>query len=106
MLDGELLTREVRDGVVYLPLARSLEHAHGVSFLCPKCYRANGGARGVHSVLCWFRGRVPDDVTPGPGRWDVAGTGLHDLTLSPSIQLAGGGCDWHGFVRGGAIVDA
>lgn len=67
--------------------------ADGVLFLCP-C-----GGDGGHSVLAWFR-HVPPDVSPGPGRWDVAGTGLDDLTLTPSIALP---CA-HFFVRNGAIA--
>jgi len=86
-----------------------LAEADGILFLCPKCYAANGGQRpGVHSVICWFRGRVPDDALPGPGRWTPSGTGLDDLTFIPgdppracSVLLTGGGCDWHGFVTNG-----
>ena len=81
----------------------ALALAQGVWFLCPKCFQANGGRVGTHMVMCWFRERgVPDTATPGPARWAVSGTGLADLTLSPSIQLLGG-CNWHGFVRGGVI---
>lgn len=79
----------------------TLQDADGVLFLCPLCYRTNNGKIGTHSVLCWFRGRVPDDRHPGPGRWDVTGTSIDDLSLSPSIQLLGGGCSWHGFVTNG-----
>jgi hypothetical protein len=82
-----------------------LEDAHGVMFLCPKCYAANGGAEGTHCVFVWFRDRgVPAEETPGPGRWAVAGTGIDDLTLSPSINLENlghVGCGWHGFVING-----
>lgn len=71
----------------------SIENAQGILFECPLC-------RG-HSVLAWFRGRgVPDDATPGPGRWTPAGTGFADLSLTPSIALQGG-CGWHGFVTNG-----
>lgn len=82
--------------------------AQGVDFLCPKCFVANGGEEGTHRVICWSRSRgVPDDVTPGPGRWALDGTGVHDLTLNAdppsgarSVQL-NGGCAWHGFVTNG-----
>lgn len=72
----------------------SLEDADGVMFLCPLCR--------THEVLCWFRDRpfVPPDATPGPGRWTATGSGLSDLTLSPSVHLTHG-CQWHGWVKDG-----
>lgn len=79
----------------------------GVMFLCPKCFAANCGKVGTHSVICWFVGRVPDDLDPKPGRWTPAGSGLDDLTFVPgdppravSVLLTSG-CGWHGFVRNG-----
>lgn len=83
-----------------------LSSADGVMFLCPKCFKANGGPIGTHMVMCWFIGRVPDDEVPGPGRWSPSqeSTGLDNLTLvagSSSIHLTGPGCGWHGYVRGG-----
>lgn len=90
----------------------SLAEAQGILFLCPKCFVANGGRVGTHSVVCWSRSRgVPDDATPGPGRWTLEGTGFHDLTLngdggSRSVLLTGGGCAWHGFVTNGEVTDA
>lgn len=86
--------------------AGSLAEADGVCFLCPKCFVANGGAPGTHSVICWFVGRVPADIRPGPGRWMPRGTGIDDLSFvptppkTPSVQLTSG-CHWHGFVRDG-----
>jgi len=85
--------------------------AQGVIFLCPLCWTRNGGPIGTHSVICWFRNRgVTDTETPGPGRWDPAGTGLDDLSLvrldggPSSVLLTGGGCGWHGHVTGGSAV--
>lgn len=72
--------------------------ADGVYFTCPKC--PNG-----HGVLCWFAGRVPAELSPGPGRWTPSGTGIEDLTLTPSVHLIGEGCGWHGWVRNGTTVD-
>lgn len=83
--------------------------ADGIMFLCPLCYRTNGGASGTHRVLCWFKGRVPDNVKPGPGRWAKLGSGYHDLTLGPgnsnksSVQLTAG-CMWHGHVMNGDVT--
>lgn len=78
--------------------------ADGVMFLCPVCFRANGGAVGTHQILCW-RPRVPLTTPPGPGRWEFEGTGLDDLSLvagSSSVRLTSG-CLAHFFVRKGAI---
>ena len=66
--------------------------ANGVMFDCPKC--------GRHRVLCWDR-TVPAGITPGPGRWDMVGDTLDDLTLNPSINLEPNGCCWHGWVKNG-----
>lgn len=84
----------------------TLAEADGIIFLCPKCFAMKGDNIGVHSVLCWFVGKVPADRTPAPGRWTPSGTGLHDLTFVPppdavSVNLSGGGCGWHGHIRNG-----
>jgi hypothetical protein len=78
--------------------------ADGVGFLCPKCFKTNGGRVGTHAVVCW-RPRVPPDVDPKPGRWEFVGTGLDDLTLvaGSSSVLLSGPCGAHFHVRGGAI---
>ena len=96
------------EGVIYRHVD-NIADAQGISFLCPKCYAANGGPVGTHSVICWSRSRgVPDDASPGPGRWTLDGTGYHDLTINGdppgharSILLPGDGCGWHGFVTNG-----
>jgi hypothetical protein len=83
----------------------AIAEADGVQFLCPKCFIANGGDVGTHSIMCW-RPRVPADVDPKPGRWELDGTGLDDLTLragSSSILLSGPGCGAHFFIRNGSI---
>jgi hypothetical protein len=85
-----------------------LAEAHGVMFLCPVCFAAAGNDVGVHSVICWFADRgVPADMTPKPGRWRPAGTGIDDLTFvgpdAASVLLMSG-CNAHFFVRDGAIV--
>ena len=88
---------------VYIPV-ETLAEADGVQFLCPLCFKQNGGPVGTHWVHCWFVGKVPDGTEPGPGRWNPSGTGLHDLTFVPlgavSVQLLSG-CRWHGHVRNG-----
>jgi hypothetical protein len=78
--------------------------ANGIRFLCPKCFAANGGAEGTHSVICWSPG-APVDIRPAPGRWRLEGSGFGDLSLvagSSSVQLLGG-CDAHFYVDGGLI---
>lgn len=102
--------RIIEPGKLYRHDVDALSDAQGVLFLCPKCFVANGGPVGTHSVLCWFLGRgVLDTEEPKPGRWNALGTGLSDLTLqagSSSILLTGEGCKWHGFIRGGEVTDA
>jgi hypothetical protein len=104
------------DGVFYIHV-ETIAEAHGVRFLCPKCFAENGSAVGTHGVIVWFAGRgVPDDAEPGaayaPGqsagypqgraaqRWTVSGSTFNDLTTKPSIALRGR-CAWHGFVTNG-----
>lgn len=91
----------------------SIKEAHGVYFLCPKCFKANGGKVGTHMVVCLSSSAgAPADALPMPGRWKMEGTGLHDLTLNAdppstarSVALVGG-CAWHGFINAGEVVDA
>lgn len=85
----------------------SREEADGLMFLCPKCFKANGGAISTHTVICW-RPSVPQDTSPTGGRWEIVGTGFDDLSLiaaSSSVRLDGG-CRAHFWVRNGEIVDA
>jgi hypothetical protein len=84
----------------------SFDEADGICFLCPKCFRTNGGPVGTHRVLCW-RPHVPQTEEPVPGRWEFRGNGFSDLSLvagSSSILLTAG-CRWHGFVENGSIRD-
>ena len=77
--------------------------AQGIAFLCPRCFRAKNGPRGVETIAIWFRDRgVPPDEIPGPGRWTPSGTSFADLSLTPSINS--GNEHWHGFVTNGEIV--
>jgi len=67
-LDAKFLQREVREGRTYhLTQDITLENAHGLQFLCPKCFEENKGPVGTHSVICWFEDKVPEDAYPGPG---------------------------------------
>lgn len=103
-LEPQFLRYEERDGKTFFPYAETIADAHGVEFLCPKCFAKNGGPVGTHAVICWFRGRVPDGAEPGPGRWDVSGVSYSDLTLNPSVHLSGAGCGWHGWIKNGRAI--
>lgn len=93
--------------VEHIGVVDAIAEADGLMFLCPKCFVENGGPVGTHSVICWFVGRVPDEVDPKPGRWTPQGTSMSDLTFVPSAGrtqsvLLTGGCGWHGFVVDGS----
>ena len=102
VLEAKFLKYEKRPDGEYLVKVDSIQEAQGVQFLCPKCWTANKGSVGTHSVICW-NPTVPPEVNPKPGRWSLVGTGLSDLTRvagSSSILLTAG-CRWHGFLRNG-----
>lgn len=79
--------------------------ADGVFFLCPVCFHRNNGPIGTHSMLCWFVGRVPSDLAPGPGRWvPNANPTIDNLTfIGPSSKSIACGAHWHGFIRDGQV---
>ena len=106
-LEAEFIKRTREGDHDIYRVVDSIDQADGISFLCPLCFKANGGSVGTHGVICW-RPRVPLTVTPGPGRWEFHGTSLGDLTLvagSSSVQLTQG-CRAHFFVRAGIVVPA
>ena len=72
--------------------------AQGVLFQCPM-------PEHTHMILVWFHDRkVPDEAEPKV-RWHHGGTGIHDLTLSPSIDCTGSDptC-FHGRITNGQVV--
>lgn len=74
----------------------AVSEADGITFLCPKCFAANGGSVGTHSIMIFFadRNAPPHLGTNKDGqtvRWRVAGTGYADLVTAPSI-LQQSGC--------------
>lgn len=79
--------------------------ADGLEFLCPVCFKANNGPVGTHAIICWTP-KVPQSTSPTPGRWNIQGSGYHDLSLvagSSSVLLNGAPCKAHFFVRSGQI---
>ena len=84
----------------------AIGEADGVRMLCPKCYADPPvGPVGTHSLICWSP-KVSQDHAPKPGRWELFGTSLDDLTLiaGSSSVLLQGGCGAHFFVRAGRII--
>lgn len=88
----------------------TLAEADGIIHLCHVCFQRNNGPKGTHSMLHWFRGRVPDDLHPGPGRWTPEGTGIDDLSFVPgnpvqahSVLQEGHA---HFFITNGEIIEA
>lgn len=66
----------------------SIGEADGILFVCPKCFINNGRQRpGVHSIICW-EPNVPQTTKPAPGRWNLVGTGIHDLSLVAGVVRA------------------
>lgn len=106
-LEASLIRVDDRqDGRFFVPV-ETVAEAQGVKFLCPKCFSANGGPAGTHSVICWSAtSGAPSDVRPLPGRWRLIGSSIEDLTLEAEpgktrSVLILGGCEWHGFVTSG-----
>ena len=78
----------------------------GISFLCPQCFKDNGGSVGTHSILCW-QPHVSQDVLPAPGRWAIDGDSFENLSLiagSSSILLNESKCHAHFYVTNGDVV--
>lgn len=102
-LGPQLLVHEERDGRQINRKVDTLAEATGMFFLCPGCYAKNGGPVGTHGIIVTFADRgVPDHLGShgsggGPSRWKVSGSGLHDLSTQPSIDV---GC-WHAYITNG-----
>lgn len=95
-----------REDDTHFRIVPTISEADGVEFLCPKCFEANGRRRpGVHGIICWAPS-VPQTTSPTPGRWEMVGAGMNDLTLkagSSSVLLTGDGCRAHFFIEGGNV---
>ncbi len=101
-LDAQLLKHSMTDTWHHVDI---VAEADGVRFLCPVCFDKNSGPVGTHSVVCWAPS-VPLKFSPGPGRWNLVGTSIDDLSLvagSSSVKLTGG-CEAHFNVTNGRVV--
>jgi hypothetical protein len=89
----------------------AIEGAQLLFLWCPCAY---GNDARAHGLIVPFRNPrgapVPDhnfgirsrDGQTKP-RWEMSGTGLADLTLSPSIDVGDPSC-WHGYIQGGLVT--
>lgn len=83
-----------------------MAEADGILFRCPKCHTENPGAVKIHPVRCWLP-KIPKAVDSSPGRWDLVGTGFHDLSLEATPArsvLLTGGCNAHFLVTNGEVM--
>jgi|GEM_PF-1959475 len=104
----EMAARGVAIPVDYFQRVDSFAEAHGIHFLCPKAFAKNGGPVGTHRVQVYFAGSpVPQHLGKNKDgqtvRWNASGSGLDDLSLSPSIQEQDDVCGWHGFVGNSGV---
>jgi Family of unknown function (DUF6527) len=88
-----------------------LEGAQLLFLWCPCAYLHDSRA---HGLVVPFRnprnapvpehnfGIVARDKKTQP-RWEMTGTGLHDLTLTPSVDVGDPSC-WHGHITAGAVT--
>lgn len=122
-LDARFLY-EAHAGRCRMSLAETVDGMQGVMFQCPKCAEGKEivvdterdiGARarryvvGAHYVHVFFSNPrnvevAPPDADHNP-RWEMSGSTIDDLTLSPSVNLdipgSEDGCRWHGWVKNG-----
>jgi hypothetical protein len=87
----------------------NIEGAQGVVMYCPCCYGRDEGAHGLSIPFANPRNAPPLPANYGPTsrdgwrpRWQMSGTGLHDLTLTPSVDVGTDSC-WHGFITKGEV---
>ena len=89
--------------------------SQGLMLWCPcgfgkVAYPLDGGR--PHMILVPFRNPSGAPVAPDahgphnggkPVRWLVSGTGLADLTITPSVAVGKPEC-WHGFITNGEVT--
>lgn len=86
-----------------------IDGAQGVVLYCPCRYGHDEGAHGL--LIPFSNPRNADPLPDDHGsvsrdgnrpRWQMSGTGLHDLTLSPSVDVGTDSC-WHGWITNGEV---
>ena len=105
-----LVSKEVGEGVLHgQKKVMGLAGAMGLWLYCPCGWGKPDHM--AHGLVIPFKnapthnfGVVARDGKTRP-KWTATGTGLHDLTLHPSVDVGaeGRGC-WHGFVRAGKVT--
>lgn len=105
-LEPQFMRFDEHNGRVVWPHVETPGEAQGVFFLCPQCYKDNGGSTGTHGIVCW-NGTVPADAKPTGGRWNMQGTSYDDLTLvgaggSSSVHTPAA-CNAHFWITSGEI---
>jgi hypothetical protein len=101
-------------GSFYRGRIATLEGAQGLWLWCP-C--AHGNVDKAHGLIIPFmspKGAPPCPDAFGPTskhdgshrpRWAASGTGLADLTLSPSVDVGSAGSEcWHDFITNGVVT--
>ena len=84
----------------------SIDGAQGLLMYCP-C------GEGHHCQIPFANPRNAPQLTPNFGpvsrdgkthfRWTMTGTGLSDLTLTPSVDIGKDKSCWHGFITNGEV---
>lgn len=84
----------------------SIDGAQGVLFACP----CGQGMVQVPFANPRNAPACPPDHGPwnrehtARPRWSMSGTGLHDLTITPSVDVGGKGVScWHGWITNGKV---
>lgn len=88
-----------------------IEGAQGLFLWCPCGYPHDASAHGL--LIPFANPRNAPAVPPDHGpisrdgshhpRWTMAGSGLQDLTLAPSVDVGAPSC-WHGFIKNGEVT--
>lgn len=89
----------------------SIDGAQGVFLWCPCAYGDDSRAHGLIIPFANPRNAPPCPPNHGPlardgktrPRWQMTGTGLHDLALSPSVDVGEPSC-WHGHITNGVVT--
>jgi hypothetical protein len=103
-LQGRFVTRTpTADNAYQITPVASLRGSQGILFMCPRCYAKTGDPEQTHPILCWFKRKVPKEITPRTGRWKPIGTNLENLTLDKPVVLHEP-CWWSGRVENGIVT--